>query len=432
MAIISLKSENPKLSWIIVKNPETGMLVKSIRKGSVMGWYSDKETYNAFFKDANDEISFSKSEDADFEYLDGSRYSSPLITTTILSEIFKSAMKIQNENDIDGKYESTIKIASFHVNGDDYIGLFPKYFPEFDLTYDSISEILIVKTKLSIFKLLNFINIIGIFAAIKSHENIYVGKEDLITKYVKSLRVIESPYFVKYIFKTYFLRNREAFNKYNAMLQTEGKDEVFVYGSSGQVRRDFIKQSISGESDIIDIGCGKGYYLNQIADRIGKNKLIRKYTAIDKNLEMHEIIERKFKKHQYPLELATYESFNQAVNDGKVLTITDSSKEIIMAEVIEHMERDEANTLLQNVCSHLNSNPVLKKVIITTPCSDFNEFYMFNDEDMRHEDHKFELTRKEFEIWMCNIFKSNKITFYDLGDKVNGIPFTLGCIVEKK
>lgn len=39
---VIIKSKNPKLSFIINKNPNTGMKVKSLRKGTIFNWYDEE------------------------------------------------------------------------------------------------------------------------------------------------------------------------------------------------------------------------------------------------------------------------------------------------------------------------------------------------------------------------------------------------------
>lgn len=60
MAIVQLQSANPAFSFIIRKNPSSGMMLREIRKGIGHGWYSDSNTYNVYFKDADNEVSYQK------------------------------------------------------------------------------------------------------------------------------------------------------------------------------------------------------------------------------------------------------------------------------------------------------------------------------------------------------------------------------------
>ena len=58
MAIIKLSSTNPKFSHVIMKNPASGMQIKTLRQGFSFGWFKDESEYCVYFKDSDDEISF--------------------------------------------------------------------------------------------------------------------------------------------------------------------------------------------------------------------------------------------------------------------------------------------------------------------------------------------------------------------------------------
>ena len=58
MAIVQMKSTNPNYSFLLKKNPSTGMLLRSTRKGMAYGWYTDALTFNVYFKDADNQISY--------------------------------------------------------------------------------------------------------------------------------------------------------------------------------------------------------------------------------------------------------------------------------------------------------------------------------------------------------------------------------------
>ncbi|WP_420871913.1 hypothetical protein [Cohnella rhizosphaerae] len=60
MAIVQLKSSHPQFTFLIRKNPSTGMQLRQIRQGMAYGWYSDDSTYNVYFKDADNDISYKK------------------------------------------------------------------------------------------------------------------------------------------------------------------------------------------------------------------------------------------------------------------------------------------------------------------------------------------------------------------------------------
>lgn len=107
MAIVQLRSTNPQLSFIIRKNPQSGMQLRPVRQGIAYGWYSDEATYNVYFKDADNEVSYKKNEGESFEYLNVSRYNTPLFPLNAVNEFFSTPFKARDERDAEG-YEHSL------------------------------------------------------------------------------------------------------------------------------------------------------------------------------------------------------------------------------------------------------------------------------------------------------------------------------------
>jgi hypothetical protein len=101
---------------------------------------------------------------------------------------------------------------------------------------------------------------------------------------------------------------------------------------------------------------------------------------------------------------------------------------ILLTEVIEHNTLDEAEELIKKALSY-NFN----RLIITTPNVEFNSFYSMEDE-FRHKDHCFELTRNEFQslISSCTEGRNVNVEYFYLGDNLNGIQPTQGCIIKNE
>lgn len=53
------------------------------------GWYTDPTTFNVYFKDADNEISYKRHEQEQFEYLNVSRYNTPLFPLNAINEFFQ-------------------------------------------------------------------------------------------------------------------------------------------------------------------------------------------------------------------------------------------------------------------------------------------------------------------------------------------------------
>src|SRR5208283_3610542 len=90
MAFLQIQSNNPQLSFLLRKNPQSGMLARELKQGTLFGWFSGKgdTTYNAYFRDAPNSVSYKAHPDQDFEYIDTSRYSSPQFVLNANSDLF--------------------------------------------------------------------------------------------------------------------------------------------------------------------------------------------------------------------------------------------------------------------------------------------------------------------------------------------------------
>ena len=128
MAIVQLTSTHPDFSFLIRKNPSTGMLIRPIRKGLAYGWYGDPQTFNVYFKDADNEVSYKRSEQEEFEYLNVSRYNTPLFPLNAINEFFSHPLK-PDERDTEG-HTHTLFINMIHVERDRYLHFFAKHLPE--------------------------------------------------------------------------------------------------------------------------------------------------------------------------------------------------------------------------------------------------------------------------------------------------------------
>lgn len=93
MAIVQVKSTNPSFSFVIRKNPGSGMLLRAVRKGMAYGWYTDEATFNVYFKDADNEVSYKQHRQDQFEYLNVSRYNTPLFVLGAINEFLQRRLK---------------------------------------------------------------------------------------------------------------------------------------------------------------------------------------------------------------------------------------------------------------------------------------------------------------------------------------------------
>ncbi|MFF2531377.1 class I SAM-dependent methyltransferase [Brevibacillus sp. NPDC058079] len=418
MAIVQLTSTNPDFSFIIRKNPATGMILKEIRKGIGHGWYSNPGSYSVYFKDADNDVSYQREKD-EFEYLNTSRYRSPLAILNIVNEFFDTPLKKQSDQDIDG-YENEIYIPLVNVEHVRYIRFFQDNFPEFHLEAiekANKSYSLFIKTRKSIHELLNYVSLLSLFLAIFASEYLDVN-DSIIKKYLTVINRLDAPFFIRYLFGRNVLVDRGRFKKYKQDLESTNRNQINLeFGNTAIQRRDKIKSLLNFDKSILDIGCGEGFYAMPFAKNLGEYF----YYAIDVNEEMVAIVEQKVRKAEMEnvITFGSIDAFLESYNEEKV--------DIILTEVVEHMEVQESSALLTQIIENVDFD----QLIVTTPNSEFNQFYAL--EGFRHDDHKWEMTTTEFQTWIKKLCGTSvTCEFFGIGDSVDGIQTTQGVIIQKQ
>lgn len=419
MAIVQVKSTNPKFTFLIKKNPEKGMQLRPVRQGMAYGWYSEDSVFNVYFKDADNNISYKKHEEESFEYLNVSRYNTPLFPLNAISEFFSAPFKAQDDRDEEG-YEHTFYINMIHIDRVRYIEIFEKHMKEYTFTlehqaYKSYS--LTVTTHKSLYHLLHVVSVLCLFLSMFGDEYIDIS-DSILDKYSRSLNVIDSPFYIRSLFARNFLSTRERFRKYKAEVEQTNRYAITMeYGGTAMQRRNFIAEALPFNKPILDIGCGEGFYAGAFA---GKIESI--YYAVDVNEELLEVVGRKAAARQID-NIAAFRSldrFLEVYNGEKV--------DVILTEVIEHMSHEEAEELICQVCSQVDFD----QLIITTPNAEFNRYYEL--EKFRHEDHKWEMGQEPFRHWFADTVREIPVDyeFVAIGDRVDGIHTTQGVLVRRK
>ncbi|MFE4709608.1 class I SAM-dependent methyltransferase [Paenibacillus sp. NPDC056722] len=419
MAILQLRSTNPQFSFLIKKNPGSGMMLRPIRKGIAYGWYTDAQTYNVYFKDADNEISYKQHEQENFEYLNVSRYNTPLFPLNAMNEFFSAPLRVQDERDVKG-YEQTLFIGMIHIELVRYIHFFEKHLPDFTFEMSHLahkSYSLTVKTSKSLYQLLHVAGVLCLFLSAFGNEYIDIS-ESILDKYIKSVNVMDAPFYIRSLFVRNFLSSKDRFHKYKGELETTDRYDIqFAYGGTALQRRLHIGNVLAFDKSIVDIGCGEGFYAIPFA-----GKLEASYYAIDIDEERLETVRRKAtaKTIDNIVLASSIDQFLESYNGEQV--------DVILTEVIEHMSLDEAAKLIRQICTSIDFD----QLIITTPNADFNRYYELKD--FRHEDHKWELGEEDFQQWMIDVIQDADVhaEFVAIGDCVNETRTTQGVILKQK
>lgn len=421
MAIIQINSNNNDLGFIIKKNPASGMQLKSIRQGTAFGWYSNNDTsYNIYFKDADNAVSFG---DQEFEYLNTSKYNSPLFVLSAISEFFSSTVKEELDIDINSG-EKSFLINMVHIKHLHQIHHFKKYFKNFKIeisNYVAKSYSVKITTNESFHKLFNYVNLMMLFLALTSDEYISLD-ENSFEKYLSSIDRLDAPFFIRYIFNRNLFKSKKTFEKYKKRLEsTKLYDSIDMkFGDTATQRRDVIKKIIKFDKSIVDVGCGEGFYAIPFSQNIKSGGT---YHAIDIDKNLTQLVEKKALRN----DIANINVYNHI--DEFIKTYSNELVDVILTEVIEHMPLDESKKLMNRIVNNINFD----NFIITVPNKDFNHFYMLDAGEFRHTDHDWEPSKSEFiDIINTEIPNSFKIDFIDIGDTVNGVSTSIGCIISKK
>lgn len=395
------------------------MQLRPVRKGIAYGWYSDDATYNVFFKDADNELSYKQNDSDSFEYLNVSRYNTPLFPLNAVNEFFSTPVKAQDERDIDG-YEHTFFINMVQVERLHYIEFFNKHLKDytFSLQHQAHkSYSLTITTHKSLYHLLHVTQVLSLFLSIFGDEYIDIS-DRILDKYIRSLNVIDAPFYIRSLFARSFLTTRELFKRYKSSIeQTEQASIGLEYGGTAMQRRTFISSVLPFNKPILDIGCGEGFYAIPFAGKIEST-----YYAVDINAELLEIVNRKAKAKQID-NIATFGSldhFLESYNGEQV--------DVILTEVVEHMSLDEAAALIRQIIGSVD----FEQLIVTTPNADFNRYYELDG--LRHEDHKWEMGIDAFREWFTDTIQglSVEAEYGMVGDRVDEIRTTQSAIVRRK
>ncbi|MDN4066613.1 class I SAM-dependent methyltransferase [Paenibacillus vini] len=419
MAIVQVRSTNPQFSFLIKKNPNTGMMLRSIRKGMAYGWYTDEQSYNVYFKDADNEVSYKQHEQEDFEYLNVSRYNTPLFPLNAINEFFSAPLKAQDERDVEG-YEHTFFINMIHIELVRYIEFFEKHLHDFtfEITHQAHkSYSLTVTTQKSLYQLLHTVSVLCLFLSMFGNEYIDIS-DSILDKYIRSINVMDAPFYIRSLFVRNFLSSRDRFQKYKGELEkTERYKIQFAYGGTALQRRNYIGSLLAFDKSILDVGCGEGFYAISFAAKIENS-----YYAVDINEELLEKVKRKAEAKEID-NIVTFGSIDQFLE-----SYNGELADVILTEVVEHMSQEEAGQLIRQICTQVDFD----KFIITTPNADFNRYYELSG--FRHDDHKWEMGEEMFQRWMRDVIKETDLQaeFVAVGDGVNDIKTTQGVILTKR
>lgn len=193
-------------------------------------------------------------------------------------------------------------------------------------------------------------------------------------------------------------------------------------------RMETVKNAViaSGATSVIDLGCGEG----RLTAMLLKEQQIKRVGACDVSVNTLEKAARRLHIDRMQPYLENKLTLMQAS-----LTYRDKRFEgydcACMVEVLEHIEPARIPAVERSVFEFASPHTV----IVTTPNREYNVNYEFMAEDaLRHHDHRFEWSRKEFGDWtkhICDTFSYTcEITgIGDLDEKM-GTPTQMGVFTK--
>lgn len=430
MSVLTLCSTNPKFSWVISKNPATirekgEPYKKEIRQGVAYGWFPDDTSFRLWFKDNPTACSFAEGINAEYEYLDRTRYASPYLPISLITNCFATAFKQEQEEDVNASafLETTVEIRSAsmlrHIT-EHFNGPFG-----FDNGYHFQAEHLaghaykVVIKGPNVHRLLNAAMVIFLMFCI-SAKGIYINlKGDIVEKYIKAINVIDAPYFIRYLFKRNVFSNRDTFLKNKALLDTDTID--LWHGDTLAQRKEAIFPLLEGGSQLIDIGCGELNYTIPLSSRY------EQVLAFEADEELRENMAGKLQGRQIENVTLRGTADPESIDECSLLF---SGADVLITEVLEHIPVKDAKRLLNSV---LNTD--FNKLIVTVPNKSFNVNYLMDETEFRHDDHKWEPEFSEFAEFVFQAMGDrNKFDCFikPIGDSVNGIATSTMAVITRK
>lgn len=416
MAFLQLQSDNPQFTFLIRKNPASGMAVRQLRHGLLFGYYTrgDARQFNCWFRDSSAQVSYDT--EKQFEFNDVTRYSAATYINHCFDEFFHE-LNVKDQPGDDAGYENSLLLNCIRAK-QRTLEIFARAFGDFTLDYESIATGFFrvrIHTRRPLRMLLCFAGVLALLCAIHNRELAVVDDKQLV-KFARFIRDLDAPYFVRYQFKANLIRRGATFELVREYLEN---DRIRLeIGHNFAQRQRFVGRNLTGDA-IIDVGCGEGHYLRFARDT-------GQYFAIDREQACRQQVAIRAGK----LELTNVTVLSSL---GELPTL-EGRVTVLLTEVLEHNALTDARELL------LQCLLPGARVIVTTPNRDFNVHYAFDeDEDspedvprFRHEGHVFEFNDAEFRAFILEATRDRDVAvaFHQIGDSVDGVSPQSAAIID--
>lgn len=175
------------------------------------------------------------------------------------------------------------------------------------------------------------------------------------------------------------------------------------------------KLKASNAKKVIDLGCGEGKLIRMLL----KEKQFENITGMDVSYtELSKCKERLHWDEMSPRQKERIQLFQGALTyQDKRLEGFDAAA---IVEVIEHLDENRLKSFERVVFECAQP----KTIILTTPNGEYNVLFENMEADtIRHTDHRFEWTRKEFETWANRVAETNNygVEFLPIGAEEDNV-----------
>jgi 2-polyprenyl-3-methyl-5-hydroxy-6-metoxy-1,4-benzoquinol methylase len=438
--IIQIKSNNPNFSYMLAKNPNSGLQGQGLRKGALFHYFINPEHYVIYFEDNYDSsnISYPKM-DKQKEYLDKSPYISSYILFDCLSTLLNHCLKPEVDQKY-LKYDPTGNKFNYElecileVRGSHNLDIFKRYcendFGQVNISYEKIHPF-VYKINFKSTNFFNLIKIVFIFAVYNSifnRDKIQL-QNSFIEKIVDIINQLDAPFFIRYLIKKNMIFSKKVYEKVKDKLQQSSRYEIkFVsQNEPWEIRYNFIFNNINTTVPlVIDWGFGEGKMLKRF------NKIFDKIVGVEIDDDMIERLKWRIENREDYKDIICID-YKNANEISKLDTLTQdyNSCIVVLAEVIEHLsDKNSCINLLKYIITTFSP----EQILITTPNREFNK-YLGIKEGLRHEDHKFELSMKELVELLQNVTSQIKAKYafsiQGIGDMVDDHPMWFGVKIVK-
>ena len=428
--IIRITSDNPHFLDLLRKNPATfgGFQLREHKNGVAIGRIISNSEYHMVFQDTKYSYSKDTSNQIDFQSYCNPRAALGLVGVflrhTLISESDWSNSEIPwlektVEEVDDDEYHHRIVIDNIYADGFSKNRGFvlAKYFNGVKLIHLGGNQYrLEVAVTSTLHRAINLAAFVMMYIAATNKQSWFLNK-DLANKYIKVMENIKHvPYFVLYLFARSALPTEALFDEFRPRLEALLHHELHMkYGNTQTMRINQIRSMIIEDgtvnTNIVEIGCSDGDYPRKLARKLSSGL----------SWWSHDVDDYGYLNSYVPEKMSDDTSFTFTQSFDEV-PVQDNTT-VLMVEVIEHMEIDEAKQLIASVINKHQPD----RIIITTPNRTFNRWYKFDELgiEFRHADHKFEFTTPEFANFIKNVMTSNgyyssySTDFFGIGDSID-------------